>query len=125
MENGLGSESATRLRKKQEIHDFMTPQNPQNGDIAAKGKPDEKSIQRWLKEPFFLMQPPKSTGRDQFGLSDLQRRLKDLSTLSEEDLMATLTGFTSAIVAQDLNLLFLNLLLLVLRLLLHQQMILC
>ncbi len=74
-----------------------------DGLIAASGSPDEEIIQRWLKEPFFQKAPPKSTGREEFGLADLERRLKEISTFSNEDMIATLTAFTSAVIAQDLD----------------------
>ncbi len=74
-----------------------------NGEIAAKGEPDFHLINNWLQEPYFIEMPPKSTGRDQFGVVDLDRRLKESSSLSFEDLIATLTSFTAEIVAQDLE----------------------
>ncbi len=77
-----------------------------NGEIAARGNPDEALVQRWLKEPFFQVEPPKSTGREQFGISDLNKRLHEMSSLSEPDQMATLTSFSAAIVAQDVEKLF-------------------
>ena len=51
----------------------------------------------------FLKEPPKSTGRELFGRADLDRRLSDLGARPQEDVIATLTGFTAALVAQDLD----------------------
>ncbi len=75
----------------------------QDGVIAARGSPDEGLIERWLKEPFFQRLPPKSTGREQFGLNDLENRFKQTLNSSSEDLIATLTAFSAAVVAQDIN----------------------
>ena len=74
-----------------------------NGLYASKGSPDNKIIDRWLNEPYFLLNPPKSTGREQFGRADLERRLQDMTHLSQSDQLSTLTSFTAQIVAQDLE----------------------
>jgi anhydro-N-acetylmuramic acid kinase len=81
------------------------------GAWAAQGEPDEALIQRWLKLPYLQQKPPKSTGRELFGQSDLQQRLHDLeqsahqrgSNLEPSNALATLTAFSAAVVAQDLN----------------------
>mgnify|MGYP000016410112 FL=1 len=80
----------------------------QDGSIAATGSPNEEIIQHWLKEPFFQKLPPKSTGREQFGLNDLENRLKEVPKMPQGDLIATLTAFSAAVVAQDLDHLQLN-----------------
>ncbi len=74
-----------------------------HGSLAKRGVPNEEMISIWLKESYFQLLPPKSTGREQFGREDLQKRIKDLSPISDEDLLATLTAFTASIVAQDLR----------------------
>tara|TARA_B100000579_G_scaffold223583_1_gene182952 strand:- start:703 stop:1839 length:1137 start_codon:yes stop_codon:yes gene_type:complete len=78
----------------------------QNGSLASTGIPKLNIIEKWLKEPFFHIEPPRSTGREQFGYRDLQQRKKEVGTLSTEDLLATLTIFTTSIIAQDLDNLF-------------------
>ena len=75
----------------------------EDGLIASKGKPDELVISNWLKEGFFQLPPPRSTGREFYGLDDLKRRMIDMSHLSKENQISTLTAFTASIVAQDLN----------------------
>ena len=74
-----------------------------NGERAAAGQVDETVLNRWLKEPYFLQAPPKSTGREFFGRSDLQQRLNMLGGKTPNDCIATLTAFTAAVVAQDLD----------------------
>ncbi len=74
-----------------------------NGKIALSGSPSEEILEAWLKEPYFQIQPPKSTGREQFGLVDLQKRIQSIAYMSSKDLIATITAFTAAIVAQDLQ----------------------
>ena len=77
-----------------------------NGLLASIGIPRLTIIEKWLKEPFFHLEPPRSTGREQFGSQDLQKRKKELGQLSKEDLLSTLTTFTASIIAQDLDNLF-------------------
>jgi anhydro-N-acetylmuramic acid kinase len=81
------------------------------GAWASRGQADQGLIQRWLQEPYFQMNPPKSTGRELFGAADLDRRLADLSASAEAagrslepaDALASLTALTAAVVAQDLR----------------------
>ncbi len=77
-----------------------------DGVMAANGIPDNESIKSWLKESFFQQLPPKSTGREEFGMNYLERLLKTTPTLAKENLIATLTAFTAATVAQDLETLY-------------------
>jgi len=82
-----------------------------DGAWAARGQADEALIQQWLQEPYVLATPPKSTGRELFGAADLERRLGELEqaaaavgrSLEAADALASLTAFTAAVVAQDLQ----------------------
>ncbi|WP_269604129.1 anhydro-N-acetylmuramic acid kinase [Prochlorococcus marinus] len=78
----------------------------ENGSLASCGIPNLKIIEKWLRDPFFHLEPPRSTGRDQFGFQDLKKRKKELGVISKEDLLSTLTTFTASIVSQDLDNLF-------------------
>ncbi len=81
------------------------------GAWARRGQIDEQLIQHWLQSPYFQQPPPKSTGRELFGASDLEARLADLGRraasrgleLEAADALATLTAFSAAVVAQDLG----------------------
>ncbi|WP_037988590.1 anhydro-N-acetylmuramic acid kinase [Synechococcus sp. BL107] len=74
------------------------------GAMAQAGYSDETKICRWLQEPYFQSPPPKSTGRELFGRANLQQRLNDLGRdCSSQDAVATLTSFSAAVVAQDLE----------------------
>ena len=98
-----------------------------DGAWARQGRVQEALIQRWLAEPYFRQAPPKSTGRESFGAADLERRLRELATVSAPtaapdtapgmkhppgepgsagpaaDALATLTAFSAAVVAADLE----------------------
>jgi len=94
----------------------------ENGAWAARGDCNDQLIRHWLSEPYFQTSPPKSTGREQFGSQDLDRRLAQLEeregTLQVErtsfdaagptpwqaNALATLTAFSAAAVAADLEL---------------------
>ena len=74
-----------------------------DGAMAAAGSCRESWVHRWLEEPYFQELPPKSTGRECFGRDDLNRRLDQMLSVSPADAVATLTGFSAAVVAQDLD----------------------
>tara|TARA_Y100001968_G_C19433114_1_gene758141 strand:+ start:589 stop:1728 length:1140 start_codon:yes stop_codon:yes gene_type:complete len=74
-----------------------------DGLLASKGTPKREIFQKWLKEPFFQKLPPKSTGRDYFGIDDLERRYSELSPLSDYDFLATITAFSGSIIGDALN----------------------
>ena len=75
----------------------------ESGRLAEKGQCDEALILRWLAEPYFQLSPPKSTGRELFGRADLTRRLQEMQGQAIADQIATLTAFSAAVVAQDLQ----------------------
>ena len=77
-----------------------------NGRRAGRGKVCHPLLAEWLKHPFFLIDPPKSTGREEFGekffatvLSQARRR-----KLGIDDLLATLTEFTARSIALNYRL---------------------
>ncbi len=79
----------------------------QDGNTASKGSVNEEAINLWLQEPFFQKTPPKSTGRELFGSSDLYHRLKHLKSIAghiqSPEIMATLTAFSAAVIGQDID----------------------
>ena len=74
-----------------------------DGRRAAAGHGCEDIVQQWLQEPYFHQPPPKSTGRELFGRANLHHRLAQLTHLRPDDCIATLTAFTAAVIAQDLD----------------------
>ena len=74
-----------------------------DGEMASRGQVLDGPLRTWLREPYFQKRAPKSTGRELFGQNDLERRLAELQPACPEDQMATLTAFTAAVVAQDLE----------------------
>jgi anhydro-N-acetylmuramic acid kinase len=73
-----------------------------DGQHAAAGTPDHDLLADLLEGPFFRREPPKSTGRDDFGADYVDRLLNAAQSrgLSPEDTMATATLLTAASVYQ-------------------------
>ncbi len=68
-----------------------------DGRLAARGKVSEPLLAQLMKHRYFNRQPPKSTGREEFGLSFVRQLTvwgKKLR-LSELDLIATATALTA------------------------------
>lgn len=77
-----------------------------NGDFAKSGKINEVCLQRWMNHPFLGQQPPKSTGREIFGVPFFERTLREMKKfrLSENDMAATLTEFTARSIVRNYEL---------------------
>lgn len=69
----------------------------QNGSWAASGSRCEALIEKWLELDFFQTPPPKSTGRELFGVDFLQQCLVDSEAykLTPADILATLAELTT------------------------------
>lgn len=70
----------------------------ENGSWAASGTPCHTLVEEWLNQDYFHLPPPKSTGRELFGVSYLHDCLQDAQTyqLSPADVLATITELTAA-----------------------------
>ncbi|AFZ24857.1 molecular chaperone [Cylindrospermum stagnale PCC 7417] len=70
----------------------------ENGNWAASGTPCYLLVEQWLSQEYFHLPPPKSTGRELFGVAYLHQCLQDAQAyqLSPADLLATLTELTAA-----------------------------
>lgn len=64
------------------------------GAFAAGGTPDAGLLERLLADPYFLMPPPKSTGREVFHLTWLQAHLHG-QAIAPADVQATLLALTA------------------------------
>ena len=76
-------------------------QYDRDGAMAAQGEVHEGLLKEMLRHPFFRRQPPKSTGREQFGQQYCEwfygRARRE--ELMPEDMIATATAFTASSVA--------------------------
>jgi anhydro-N-acetylmuramic acid kinase len=69
----------------------------EDGNWAAQGTPYLPLVEQWLEQEFFHLPPPKSTGRELFGKSYLEKCWQDGQkySLSPSDWLATLTELTA------------------------------
>lgn len=74
-----------------------------DGSWAAQGQPDQTLVAQWLKADFFKQPPPKSTGRELFGVNYLARCAQQAQVrgLTDADWLATLTELTVAAIVTD------------------------
>lgn len=70
----------------------------EGGAWAASGTPCQALVDYWLQQEFFRQAPPKSTGRELFGVDYFDRCLVEAQgyNLSPADVLATLTELTVA-----------------------------
>lgn len=70
----------------------------QDGSWASRGIPCQALVEQWLNQDFFRTPPPKSTGRELFGVDYFNQCLADSETynLAPADVLATLTELTAA-----------------------------
>lgn len=79
----------------------------EGGTLAARGQPVEPVLRELLDDPYFAAPPPKSTGREHFGVA-FAARLKEGALAarpeaSDADLVATALAFTVRSVADQLQ----------------------
>ncbi|PFO46442.1 anhydro-N-acetylmuramic acid kinase AnmK [Bacillus cereus] len=68
----------------------------QNGNIAKQGVVVEEVLTYCMNHPFLKMNPPKSTGREQFGEEFVSELLKRFEKHSKENILTTVTRFTAS-----------------------------
>ena len=70
----------------------------EDGNWAASGSICNELVEQWLQNEYFHMPPPKSTGRELFGVAYLEQCFNDAKAyqLRAADFLATLTELTAA-----------------------------
>ncbi len=79
-------------------HFFGQPYD-RNGRLAARGRPLENVLHELLRHPFFRRNPPKTSGREQFGGEFARNFRKLCGRASKEDILATATALTAQSIA--------------------------
>ncbi|AJG94012.1 anhydro-N-acetylmuramic acid kinase [Bacillus anthracis] len=74
---------------------FQLPYD-QNGEIAEQGEVVDEILTYCMNHPFLKMNPPKSTGREQFGEEFVSQLLKRYEKHSKENILTTVTMFTAS-----------------------------
>ena len=74
-----------------------------NGAIARKGRIHEGLLKKFLRDRYFSLQPPKTTGRERFGQTYSQRFYETGTAmdLSDADVIATATALTAESIARS------------------------
>ncbi|MBE9028282.1 anhydro-N-acetylmuramic acid kinase [filamentous cyanobacterium LEGE 11480] len=72
-----------------------------DGAWASQGQIHPNLVQQWLAHPYFQQTPPKSTGRELFGVDYFQQCLADAAGLPAADLLACLTELTVLSIVQS------------------------
>jgi anhydro-N-acetylmuramic acid kinase len=74
-----------------------------DGELASRGRVNQALVDQWMTHPYFAQKPPKSTGRETFGVQ-MGEKLYDEALakgLTAEDIVATFTAFTAQSIAQS------------------------
>ncbi|MDF0645616.1 MAG: anhydro-N-acetylmuramic acid kinase [Nitrospira sp.] len=66
-----------------------------DGKMALRGKADGRLLSKLLAHPFLSQPPPKSTGREEFGVTLAEELLAGPQKLSLDDLLATCSAWTA------------------------------
>ena len=70
---------------------------------ANSGTVNDSLLESMLNDPYFSVEPPKSTGRDYFNLAWVQQFLAEHTDLRKEDVQATLLALTIKTIVDALN----------------------
>jgi len=72
-----------------------------DGEKAREGTIHREILDAWKKHPFILKKPPKSTGRDEFGVEWLHEHRQELERMDGPSQLATLAAFTADTIADS------------------------
>jgi anhydro-N-acetylmuramic acid kinase len=72
----------------------------QDGALAAQGHVAPELLAAWLVDPYFRTAPPKTTGREHFGVQFARRLMDEARDLPIEGLVATATALTAESIAR-------------------------
>lgn len=71
-----------------------------DGDLAAQGTVDDELLEVLLADPYYKLDPPKSTGKEHFHREHITSGLAEVGHVAGDDLLATLVELTAATVAR-------------------------
>ncbi len=71
------------------------------GEISKSGHVNQDLLEQCMKIPFVLAPPPKSTGRELFGTSFVDRLINEHPDISHKDFVTTMTMFTAKSIAEN------------------------
>jgi anhydro-N-acetylmuramic acid kinase len=76
-----------------------------NAALARRGHLNRELLAQLMRDPYFTLEPPKSTGREYFGVAYVERLLSHARhyKLKPHDLVHTATVFTAATIAESIH----------------------
>jgi len=74
-----------------------------DGKRAADGRVDQNLLAKLSSHPFLALPPPKTTGREMFGVDFVLPLLRSKGTSTAHDIIATLTAFTAHSIARAIT----------------------
>ncbi len=74
---------------------FYRTKYDKDGKIAARGLVNRKLFSYLLKDSFYMQKPPKSTGREHYGMNFLQKIVRLGAGMAKQDIIRTVTEFTA------------------------------
>ena len=83
------------------VRELSGESHDEGGARAARGRVDDGLLRQGLADPFFALEPPRSTGRERFGRAFVERWIADGRSrgLGDDDLVATAAALTAQSVA--------------------------
>ena len=92
------------------VHTLTGKEIDEGGKMARRGKVDPALLSELMRHPFIRRKPPKSTGREVFGLQMVATVLQStrMRRLPPEDLIATATAFTASAISENIHRFLLN-----------------
>jgi anhydro-N-acetylmuramic acid kinase len=80
---------------------FFAQPYDKGGEIGKRGRVNQALLEECMSIPFVLASPPKSTGRELFGASLVEKLVSNYSHVSPEDFITTITRFTARSIAEN------------------------
>ncbi len=74
-----------------------------DGEIARSGKIIPALLKKLVRQPYFSLPPPKTAGREQFGMAFLEELLRLGNSFCLEDLICTATELTVQTIAKAID----------------------
>ena len=94
-DNGLGNIMIDYCSKKYFGKDY-----DKDGEYASKGKINDDFLNFLLKDDYYILPPPKTTGREYFSSKYIEKKLEKAPE-NKYDIMATVTALTAKNIAQS------------------------
>ena len=91
------------------VNRFWLKEYDKNGEYSSKGSINKPMLDYLLNNtPFIIESPPKSTGREEFGIKFLNKVIKKYNSVKKNDILRTLVKFTSVSIKSNIEQFILN-----------------